>query len=299
MIRANRSIRLVRVVAATAVASLALAGCSQIPSSDNTTACEPTTAFAVERSGGGSGPVVTDDGVAVLTVTLVDAAGEVIVENEPVSPGQDGKPSPIRVAALQPGIIDLTRCATTGETVSAAVTNTQLFGEEYVAQTGLPADDEQHLTVTVNKVYHSAASGRIAPQLSGIPAVVNSPGGGVGVTMPKEAAPTELRKALTIEGFGAPIADGDLVVTHLSTFTWSDGTAHYSSWDEPGAVPYVAATALDNFYGAAAQLVGVPIGSQVVVVVPATQIQQQPGPFGPMFGNGDAVVFVFDVLGTL
>lgn len=287
--------------AVAALATLgALAGCAQIPASDSTSTCTPTAAFPVEVTGDGSGPVITDDGIATFTVSIADQTGAVLVDAQPASTLPDGSAAPVRVGSVWPGLIESLRCASAGETVQAELRNDQFYTPDYLAQTGIAPDETYRYTMTVDKVYHSAASGRIAPQRNGIPAVVNAEGG-VGVTMPNEPAPTELRVAQTITGFGPEVAEGDLVVVQLSTFDWSTGRPGYSSWSETGAAQFVAATAAsaDNFYGVAGQLVGVPIGSQVVVVAPASQLATQPGPFGAGYGNGDAVVFVFDVLGTL
>lgn len=271
-------------------AATALVGCAQIPSSDRAS-CAPTELFAVERSGEGSGPRITDDGVATMRISVDFADGRPAIEDVPVSPNPDGTPGAIRVGALLPGIVELARCAAAGETVSATMTEAEFSGS---LQPGADPNAEQTVTIAVDRVYHSAASGRIAPQQNGIPAVVNAPGGGHGVTMPAGAPPTELRVAETISGFGTPIAEGDVVLVDYSLYSWTDGELITSSWS--GVQPErFAAADNDDPFGLSPALVGLANGSQLVLVVPGERLAAAGM---AVVDPGDAVVMVVDVLGV-
>lgn len=308
MIRAPRPTTRLRrpiIAATTAIAAIGLfTGCAQVPASDQTSQCTPSTLVEKTVTGDGTGPVITDHGVATLSFSFTDgASGQAETDWSP-NPKADGTPGPIYIETIAPFLQEALRCAQAGETVSMQLRADQMYDPATLAQAGVDPLATTDWSIRVDRVYHSAASGRVVPQLNGIPAVVNAPDGGIGVTMPKEPAPTELRVAETISGFGPKVVENDALVVQVSAYAWSTGEELYSSWNpQPSptgtAYPFVvAATADDNLYGAAHQLVGHPIGSQVVVVVPAAQMQAGAAAMGGQApGNGDAVVFVFDILG--
>lgn len=284
-----------RILAATTLLGVAaaLVGCSQIPSSDRHD-CTPTEAFEVERTGEGSGPVITDDGVAIMRVTIEDAAGQLVADDTPVSPSPTGEPGPIRVGMLIPGLVELARCASAGETVSASMTMAQFAGPESATAPGTDPNAVHRITLKVDQVFHSAAAGRIAPQRNGIPAVVNAPGGGHGVTMPAGPAPTETRTAETISGLGTPIEAGDVVVAQYSSYSWNRGELLDSSWTKHEPVRLVAGDEADQL-GLSTAMVGVRNGTQLVVIVPGSKLAEAGLGF---VDAGDAMVFVIDVLGV-
>ena len=310
MIRAQRlTTRRRRALAAgtAALATLALvSGCAQVPTSDQTTQCVPSTAFPTTVQGEGNGPVITDNGTATLAFTFTDSTtGQTQADWSP-NPKQDGTPGPLKVSTLAPFLQESLRCTQAGETVTMTLRNDQMYDPATLEQAQVDPAATTDWSIRVEKVYHSAASGRVAPQQNGIPAVVDAPDGGVGVTMPKEPAPAQTRTAETIHGFGPVVTEGDSLVVELAAYAWSTGDELFTSWNQLGSSmsppkPFVvAATAQDNLYGAAHQLVGHPIGSQVVVIVPAAELQAAAATMGgdTPLGNGDTVVFVFDILGT-
>lgn len=297
----GRPIRATRIAAAVAVALTAagLVGCSQLPASDNASACIPTDRFPVERTGEGNGPVITDNGIATFTVDIHDEKGQLLAENQAVrTDPTSGKPAPVPMAGLTPGLNEMLRCSQAGQTVSADIPNREFFSDAAIASGQVDAEGSQHLTVHVAKVYHSAASGRIAPQQNGIPAVVNVPDGGHGVTMPKEPAPTERRVAETITGFGDTVQKNDLVVVQMSAYTWGTGEQLFSSWSNVSEAMVLPA-APGQVYTLGDALIDRRIGSQLVVVVPAATLEKEAGAGRQPFGYGDTVVFVVDLLGKV
>ena len=284
--------RILAAVAALAAAA-ALAGCAQIAASDRGD-CTPTDRFAVERTGEASGPVVTDDGIATLVGTVIDASGAVLAQDQPISPNPDGSPGAIRVDALPAGLVELVRCAAAGQTVTATLNAEQVAGEPVAPMPGVDPAATQTISITVDRVYRSTASGRIALPQNGIPAVVNVPGGGHGVTMPATRAPIEPRVAETITGYGPEIAEGDVVVVQYSVHSWKSGDRLTSSWDSQQPQRLAAGNPEDAF-GLSQALVGVASGSQLVVIAPADQLLM--GGFST-FDADDAAVVVVDVLGV-
>ncbi|MGO1544308.1 MAG: hypothetical protein ACTHXA_08195 [Gulosibacter sp.] len=302
-------------IAALGVVALAgLTACAQIPASDNVTNCEPATAFAVEVTGDGEGQVINENAIASFGLSIALEDGTEIVSPTELMQMPDGTVGPVNLNYLSSfpapmfggmpvdfsSVGEAMKCAQAGEQVNATMRVDQLFPEEMAAS--LPEDlasQSAIVSVDVNQVYHSAASGRISPQQNGIPAVVTAPDGTPGVTMPQEQAPTEQRVGVTINGFGPKVEEGQKLTLHLSAFGWTDGTQLLTTWGNQGPALQLPAGPGDAVYDITTQLVGKSVGSQVVVVVPASAIAAAPdSSFGPDLGQGDAVVFVVDILGA-
>lgn len=281
------------------IGSLALAGCAQVPSSELPDSCVPTTAFDVQREGGGSGPVVNGGGIASIRVTVDGPDGSALIPETSLRP--DGTPGPVNVANLRDSgvgaVADALQCASSGQTITAQVPMQALFGDS-----GLPLTDTQKtqnatVHIDVDRVYHAAATGRIMPQQNGVPAVVTAPNGTPGVTMPNEDAPTQQRVATTIVGLGPKVQQGEQAVIQLSAFTWTNAQQIVSTWDQPAPLQVKVGDEQDGLFGSSAELVGLPVGSQRVVVLPAATVKADTpdGQVAP--GGGDAIVLVMDILG--
>lgn len=293
---------------------MALASCAQIPSSDRVTTCEPATAFQTERTGEGTGPVVDENAITSFDLQVALEDGSELIPQTTVLDMGDGVATPVNLNYLSSfpmaafggmpvnlsAVGEALTCAQAGEQVTATMRMDQLFPEELSAS--LPEElKSQNVTVTANigSVYHSAATGRINPQHNGIPAVVTAPDGTPGVTMPKEPAPTEERVAVTIDGFGAPVKEGQLVTMHLSAFSWTDSTQQLTTWGNAGPALQLPAGAGDGMFDITSQLVGKSVGSQVVIVLPASTIAASPdAATWSQLNSSDAIVFVVDILGA-
>ena len=273
-----------------------LTGCTQQPASSDVSGCEPTSSFEVQHEGTGTGPVVTDGGVVTFTVDVYDDKGALVAEGEAVRPDESGKPMPVPMGGLTPGLVEMMRCGQAGETLTAKIPNKNFFPEAALSSGQVDPEGSQHLAVHIERVYHSSAAGRIAPQQNGIPAVVNAPGGGHGVTIPKEPSPTERRVATTISGFGEPLKQDEIAVVQMTAFAWGTGEELFNTWENPMEAMMLPASAGEVFTLGDA-LIGTRVGSQLVVVVPAAQLAESSPGTGTPFGGGDAVVFVVDVLG--
>lgn len=293
--------RTLATLASVTVVTSALTGCATIATSDQVSSCEPTQKYAVERQGTGTGPVITDNGIATFTLQVVDDKGEVIVPQGPVYVGSDMQPAPGPVKALNDNgygfITDIMRCAQAGQTVTGKVP----VAEFVASQAQLPnnsAEGDVTITVEIDKVYHSSASGRVQPPQSGIPAVVTAPNGEPGVTMPDGPAPTERKSATTIAGFGSTVERGQVVTLQVTALSWQTGRVVTSTWQMSGPAMQVPVGPDDQLYGITEDLVGERVGSQRVIIVPGEAIHANPMGFERVIKPDDAAVFVVDVLGA-
>lgn len=193
------------------------------------------------------------------------------------------------------------QCAVVGSRIAVTGVVEDVFGADTLDPSlGLANDDAIVMVLDVQAAYLGRATG--LPQLgaSGIPAVVTTPDGVPGVTIPDEAPPTELRSHTLVLGQGAEIEEGDRVVLHYTGLLWSAKTVFDSSWDR-GAPATFTVTSFENdpngiVPGLADGLVGRTVGSQVIVVIPP-EFGYPAGQAPATIPDGSTMVFVVDVLG--
>ena len=138
------------------------------------------------------------------------------------------------------------------------------------------------------------AEGEEVPAPDGLPTVETDEAGAVtGITVPSDvAAPTELVSEVLIRGEGAPVEADDALVVHYTGVLYDGGEVFDSSWErgEPASFPLSGV-----IQGWQQGLEGVPVGSRVLLVVPAELGYGAEG--SPPTIPGDAtLVFVVDVL---
>jgi len=182
-----------------------------------------------------------------------------------------------------------------GSRIVAIIPPDQAHSGEGVPALGVGAADAFIFVIDLKRVFLERATGdSVAPE-AGLPTVVTTPDGVPGVTIPSSAAPTELRVAQLIRGAGEVVEEGQKVTLHYSGFLWDSSEKFDSSWDSGEAVQFQMqdGALIQGFLSA---VIGQPVGSQVIAVIP------------PALGYGDAgagtippgatLVFVIDILGT-
>jgi peptidylprolyl isomerase len=185
--------------------------------------------------------------------------------------------------------------ANEGSRIVAIIPPDQAHSGEGIPALGVGAADAFIFVIDIKRVFPEKAAGdSVAPE-AGLPTVVTTPDGVPGVAIPKTAAPTELRIAQLIRGSGDVVEKGQLVTLHYSGFLWDSSEKFDSSWDSGEAVQFQMqdGALIEGFLSA---VIGQPVGSQVLAVIP------------PALGYGDAgagsippgatLVFVIDILGT-
>lgn len=140
----------------------------------------------------------------------------------------------------------------------------------------------------------SQAEGEEVAPAEGLPTVETDEGGAVtGITVPTDVpAPTELSVTTLIEGEGEPVEADDTLTVQYTGVLYDDGTVFDSSWErgEPASFPLTGVIP-----GWQQGLEGVPVGSRVLLVVPAELGYGDAGQ-PPSIPGGATLVFVVDVL---
>lgn len=185
--------------------------------------------------------------------------------------------------------------ATEGSRVVAIIPPAEAHDGQGVPALGVGPTDSFVFVFDIRKVFLEKAVGQSITPEAGFPAVVTTPEGVPGITIPKSAPPTELKIAQLIKGSGEEVSKGQLVTLHYSGFLWDNSEKFDSSWDSGQAAQFELqdGALIDGFLEA---VVGQTVGSQVIAIIP------------PEFGYGDAgagsippgatLVFVIDILGV-
>ena len=181
-----------------------------------------------------------------------------------------------------------------GSRVVAILPPEQAHNGEGVPALGVGPADSFVFVIDLKRVFMERATGTSVAPEAGFPSVVTTTEGVPGVSIPNSSAPTELRVAQLIRGDGEIVQKGQLVTMHYSGFIWDSSEKFDSSWDsgQPAQFQMQDGALIEGFLSA---VVGQPVGSQVIAIIP------------PALGYGDAgagtippgatLVFVIDILG--
>jgi len=182
-----------------------------------------------------------------------------------------------------------------GSRVVTIIPAKQAHDGQGVPSLGVGPNDSFIFVFDLKKVFLEKATGSAVAPEAGLPAVVTTPTGIPGITIPKTDPPTELRIAQLIRGEGEVIELGQKVTMHYSGFLYSDGTKFDSSWDsgQPAQFEMQEGALIDGFLKA---VVGQTVGSQVIAVIPPDQGYGDSG--AGTIPPGATLIFVIDILGV-
>jgi peptidylprolyl isomerase len=137
----------------------------------------------------------------------------------------------------------------------------------------------------------SRAEGTSVERAAGLPSVELGADGEPTITLPATDPPVDLVAQLLIEGKGAAVETGQTVIVHYTGVQWDTGAVFDSSWpDSPASFPIGTG---DVIPGWDKGLVGQPVGSQVLLIVPPADGYPEGNETIPA---GATLVFVVDIL---
>lgn len=240
----------------------------------------PETSFEDVVVGDGL-PLVNETQVMTTELSIYSATtGEMLFQ----SPYAEDSESLSNLATLVPqfpGLAPVLECATGGSRIIAGVPADGVTAETRQGL-GLKDDDAAIVVVDLLKVYPSKADGALQfNDARNMPTVVRAADGTPGVIVPETDAPTEITTQTLIKGDGAKVEADQTPIVNLTVVGWEDREVRTTTWganpslDLPSSAPEVAK-----------ELVGKTIGSQVLVVTPASE-------------SGPALAYVIDILGAV
>lgn len=171
------------------------------------------------------------------------------------------------------------------------------IGEE-AAQFGLQKNDSLLFVLDLIKAFPSTLPDEQKKfSEDGLPTVTAEKGKAPEVKMPDAEAPGKLVVKTLIKGEGPELAKGDEAMTHYKGLIWRTGKEFDSSWKHGFPQQFEIGTG-KTIPGFDKGLVGVKVGSRVMLIVPPKDGYGKKGNPDAGIKGDDTLVFIVDVLGT-
>jgi FKBP-type peptidyl-prolyl cis-trans isomerase len=201
---------------------------------------------------------------------------------------------------LLPGLQTALEGKKMGSRVLAVLPPKYGYGASGNSQVGVTGSDTLVFVVDLIKSYSATASASGTHVSNGggnLPTVTNVSGQAPKVTIPSTAPPSNLVVTTLIKGSGPPVSKGEEVVAQYVGLNWRTRAIFDSSWSrgapfgfQIGATPAQIIPAWDT------GLLGVPVGSRVMLVVPPKDGYGSSGESSAGIKGTDTLVFVVDIL---
>jgi FKBP-type peptidyl-prolyl cis-trans isomerase len=257
---------------------------------------------------------------ALVTKTLVKGRGEKLTSGDSYLANFDvylwrGKTNKLLFSSFTstPEVLPVTmgltglQKALTGERVGARVLAVLPpkygYGPQGNSQIGVKPDDTLVWVVDLLHAFppNASASGKQITNGGGsLPTVSLGTGGVPQISVPKTSPPAKLVVKTLVKGTGAPVKAKQSIVVRYVGSIWRNGKVFNSNWPsatQPSVPPSVFT--LGQLIPAwNTGLVGVPVGSRVMLVVPPSQGYGKKGNSQAGIKGTDTIVFVLDILAT-
>ncbi len=235
----------------------------------------------------GEGPKVgAESGVSVHYHGLVARTGQVFQSSFAIN-----QPAMLSMGGVIPGF----KTGLVGQSVGSRVLLVIPGKEAYDAAGGLPqagiqVGDTLIFVVDILDVALNAPEGKAIKPAAGLPKVTEKDGKAV-IAIGDAKKPTKLVSQTLIEGTGEKIEANDAITVHFTEVAWSTGETVAASYEAGGK------TALLNqlIVGWREGLVGKPVGSRVLLVIPPDKAYPE-GNDSPKVAPKETLVAVVDIL---
>ncbi len=309
--------RLTAALLAPLAVAAALAGCSS--------SATPATDESVKVTGPeGKAPTVhipaRQAGGALVTKTLVDGHGPKLAAGDSYLANFDvflwrGKTNKLlfssftstpQVLPVTMGLTGLQKALTgerVGSRVLAVLPPKYGYGTQGNSQIGVAPTDTLVWVVDLLHAFapNAAASGQNVSSGGGsLPTISAGPSGAPQISVPKTAPPSKLVVKTLIKGTGAPVKASQSIVVRYAGSIWRTGKLFNSNWPSAAqpTIPPNLFTLGRLIPAWNTGLVGVPVGSRVMLVVPPAEGYGKTGNKQAGITSADTLVFVVDILST-
>jgi FKBP-type peptidyl-prolyl cis-trans isomerase len=204
---------------------------------------------------------------------------------------------------LLPGLETALRGKKMGSRVLAVLPPKFAYGKTGNSQVGVSATDTLVFVVDMIKDFPATASAsgtQVSNGGNGLPKVTAAPGSAPTVKVPSTSPPTKLVVKTLIKGSGAALTKGQEVITQYVGVLYRTGKTFDSSWSRGAPFGFqLDANPAQIIPGWDKGLVGVPIGSRVMLVIPPADGYGKAGNSSAGIKGTDTLVFVVDILGAV
>ena len=263
-------------------------------------ASKPTASLVTKTLAAGGGPALAPDDSILANFEVYIWRGKthkLLFSSYTSTP--EVLPVKIGLSGLQTALSN----AKVGSRVLAVLPPKYGYGSLGNSQIGVKPTDTLVWVVDVLKSFtpSQAATGQHITDGGGIlPTVSTSTGTSPQIAIPKSGPPAKLVVKTLIKGTGTPVKAGEAIVVRYVGSIWRTGKVFNDNWpsiSQPTTPPNVFQ--LGQLIPAwNTGLVGVPVGSRVMLVVPPAEGYGKTGQAQAGIKPTDTLVFVIDILAT-
>jgi FKBP-type peptidyl-prolyl cis-trans isomerase len=266
----------------------------------------PGTKLVTKVLSKGSGPVLapTDSYLANFSVDIWRGkTHKALFSSYQSSPTSKAGPEVLPVTIGLSGLQKAMSGVTVGSRVMAVLPPKYGYGPQGNSQVGVKPNDTLVWVIDVLKAFtaNEAATGKHITDGGGaLPKVTFQTGTGPQIAIPKSKPPAKLVKTTLVQGSGTPVKAGQSIVVRYVASIWRNSKVFNDNWPTTSAP-----TTPPNVFQLGqlipawnTGLVGVPVGSRVMLVVPPAEGYGKTGQQSVGITGTDTLVFVIDILAT-
>ena len=240
----------------------------------------------------GKGAPIQDGQPVLLEATILNGStGKVVQQTSYASGGGSlltvGK-------SVVPAVSKALRCATVGSRIAIVGSAMDSHQGRADAQSGIAKDDAFIYIIDVKSAFPARADGADQTPQNNQPAVVLTPNGTPGISVPAVKQPSSFSSEVLKAGSGKTVKAGDFVVLKYTGINWADKSIVKSTWAS-GQAEVLQLGAPTVVAGLSQGIAGRRVGSQVLLVLPPA-LTATPDGSGTAPANA-TLVYVVDVLG--
>jgi len=263
-------------------------------------ASKPSNGLVTKTLAAGSGPVIppTDSILANFEVFLWRGKTHKLLFSS-----YSATPEALPVKIGLPGLQTALASAKVGSRVMAVLPPKYGYGPQGNSQIGVQPTDTLVWVVDVLQAFgptQSATGQNLSDGGGSLPKITATLGSSPQIAIPKSTPPTKLVIKTLIKGTGAPVKAGEAIVVRYVASIWRTGKVFNDNWPsvaQPTTPPNVFQ--LGKLIPAwNTGLVGMPVGSRVMLVVPPAEGYGKTGQASAGIKPTDTLVFVVDILST-
>jgi FKBP-type peptidyl-prolyl cis-trans isomerase len=315
--------RAAALVALPLLAAVAVAGCSSASSSAKPSQSTATSNSVVTATGSfGAAPKVTipaeKAAPALYTKTIIQGSGSKLTPTETLegnfvlydwsgtthkllgSTYGSGGPT-LFAGQMIPGLETALIGQPMGSRVLAVIPPKDAFGASGNSQIGVKGTDTLVFVIDLDKSFSNTAGVPGAQSSNGggaLPTVTTAAGRAPVITIPASSAPKTFQVKTLIKGTGPKVKSSQEVMVQYTGVIWRTKKVFDSSWTRKQ--PYTTQIGVGQVIkGWDTGLVGQPVGSRVMLVIPPAEGYGSTGSSSAGIKGTDTLVFVVDIIAAV
>jgi FKBP-type peptidyl-prolyl cis-trans isomerase len=263
-------------------------------------ASKASTGLVTKTVAAGHGPALASTDSILANFAVYDWRGKT---HRLLFSSYQSAPEVLPLAIGLPGLQTALSAAHVGSRVLAVLPPKYGYGAQGNSQIGVEPNDTLVWVVDVLKAFtptQGAAGRHVSDGGGSLPKISAPTGVSPQINIPKSAPPSKLVVKTLIKGNGPAVKAGEAIVVRYVGSIWRTGKVFNDNWPSASSPtsPPIVFTLGQLIPAWNTGLVGVPVGSRVMLVVPPAEGYGKTGQASAGIKGTDTLVFVIDILAT-